>query len=112
MEHDRASLDAQASELGQEIRDSSLENLQSLASEFLSLDALLLDYIAALNDRRKSVALKACLNVHIVSKYRTIPRKFQLEAVLALDDNRDVILESGTGSGKTLCLIIPNLLYP
>lgn len=38
-------------------------------------------------------------------------RQYQLEANKALEDGRD-ILDSGTGSGKILCQIIPNLMHP
>ena len=41
-----------------------------------------------------------------------VPRQFQLEAILATLNGRDSIITAGTGCGKTLCLIIPNLLRP
>ncbi|KAG1828315.1 hypothetical protein F4604DRAFT_1640580 [Suillus subluteus] len=47
------------------------------------------------------------------SRLQTIvPRVFQLEAILATLNGRDSIITAGTGCGKTLCLIIPNLLRP
>ncbi|KAJ7897931.1 hypothetical protein B0H14DRAFT_2220645, partial [Mycena olivaceomarginata] len=41
-----------------------------------------------------------------------LPRQYQLEANNALEDGRDILVDSGTGSGKTLCLIISNLMHP
>ncbi|KAG1901029.1 P-loop containing nucleoside triphosphate hydrolase protein, partial [Suillus fuscotomentosus] len=38
--------------------------------------------------------------------------QFQLEAVLATLNGQDTIITAGTGSGKTLCIIIPMLLRP
>ncbi|KAJ7192725.1 hypothetical protein GGX14DRAFT_340478, partial [Mycena pura] len=40
------------------------------------------------------------------------PREFQLRSTIALTNGLDVLVNAGTGSGKTLCQIIPNLLYP
>ncbi|KIK78701.1 hypothetical protein PAXRUDRAFT_126893, partial [Paxillus rubicundulus Ve08.2h10] len=41
-----------------------------------------------------------------------VPRVFQLQASLAMLQQRDSIIMAGTGSGKTLCLLIPMLLRP
>ncbi|KAG2044373.1 hypothetical protein BDR03DRAFT_850377 [Suillus americanus] len=41
-----------------------------------------------------------------------VPQQFQLEAVLATLNGQDTIITAGTGSGKTLCIIIPILLCP
>ncbi|KAG1860374.1 hypothetical protein F4604DRAFT_1528762, partial [Suillus subluteus] len=38
-------------------------------------------------------------------------RQFQLEVVLATLNGQDSIITAGTGSGKTLCIIIPILLH-
>jgi ATP-dependent helicase YprA (DUF1998 family) len=112
MDHSEVSLDAETQNLLQEIRDSSLCDLQSLAGEFLSSEALPDAYIDSLDDKHKTIALRACLIIHIVSKYIIVPRKYQLEANNGLEDGRDVLVNAGTGSGKTLCLIMPNLLHP
>ncbi|KAF8199997.1 hypothetical protein K438DRAFT_1583316, partial [Mycena galopus ATCC 62051] len=37
---------------------------------------------------------------------------YQLEITNALEDSDNILVDSGTGSGKTLCMIIPNLMHP
>ncbi|KAJ7285331.1 P-loop containing nucleoside triphosphate hydrolase protein [Mycena rebaudengoi] len=103
------SLDVETLNIVQELRQSPLKELESLAAEFLALPH---DYIASLDSKRKIIALKACLIAHIASGYRLVPREYQLQATIGLEDGRDVLIDSGTGSGKTLCLVLPNLLYP
>ncbi|KAJ6585346.1 hypothetical protein B0H19DRAFT_908943, partial [Mycena capillaripes] len=56
--------------------------------------------------------LKASLLVYYTSKCTVVPRQYQLEANNALEDGLDILVDSGTGSGKKLCLIIPNLMHP
>ena len=48
----------------------------------------------------------------MVTNGKKIPREFQLEAVLALLSGRDSLIDAGTGSGKTLCMVLPALLDP
>jgi ATP-dependent helicase YprA (DUF1998 family) len=112
MDHPEVVLDAELQDLLQDIRNSSLCDLESLAAECLPSEALPNNYLNSLDAVHKTVALRACLIVHIVSKYSIIPRQYQLEASNGLEDRRDVLVNAGTGSGKTLCLIIPNLLHP
>jgi ATP-dependent helicase YprA (DUF1998 family) len=112
MDHPEVVWDAELQDLLHDIRNSPLHDLESLAAECLPSDALPDNYLNSLDPKHKTVALRACLIVHILSKYRIIPRQYQLEANNGLEDRRDVLVNSGTGSGKTLCLIIPNLLYP
>ena len=57
-------------------------------------------------------ALRACLLVFSVSDGRVIPRKFQLEAGLAAYQGKNMIVNAGTGSGKTLSMAIPLLMDP
>ncbi|KAG2353568.1 hypothetical protein BDR07DRAFT_1309106, partial [Suillus spraguei] len=56
--------------------------------------------------------LRACLTVYVLTSTVIVPRQFQLEAVLATLNGRDSVITAGTGSGKTLCIIIPILLRP
>ncbi|KAG1893191.1 uncharacterized protein F5891DRAFT_963388 [Suillus fuscotomentosus] len=57
-------------------------------------------------------ALRACLIVFVLTATIIVPRQFQLEAVLATLNGQDSVITAGTGSGKTLCIIIPILLRP
>jgi replicative superfamily II helicase len=63
------------------------------------------------NDQRVEV-LRACLLVYKLSNGRAIPREFQLQVVLQSLTSRDCVVSSGTGSGKTLIMIILLLLRP
>ncbi|KAG2362625.1 hypothetical protein BDR07DRAFT_1284288, partial [Suillus spraguei] len=56
--------------------------------------------------------LRACLIVYVLTSMAIVPHQFQLEAVLAMLNGRDSVITAGTGSGKTLCIIIPILLRP
>ncbi|KAJ7436728.1 hypothetical protein FB451DRAFT_969590, partial [Mycena latifolia] len=69
-------------------------------------------YINSLDESHKTISLRASLLVYFASKCRIVPRQYQLEANNGLEDGLEVAVDSGTGSGKTLCLIIPNLLQP
>jgi hypothetical protein len=60
-------------------------------------------------DLRQDI-LRACLLVSSVSNCSVIPRKFQLEAGLAAYRGRSTIINAGTGSGKTLSMVIPLLM--
>ncbi|KAF9221685.1 hypothetical protein BS17DRAFT_653474, partial [Gyrodon lividus] len=54
----------------------------------------------------------ACVIIYILSSSMIIPCVFQLQASLAILNSRDTIITAGTGSGKTLCVLIPMLLRP
>ncbi|KIK73450.1 hypothetical protein PAXRUDRAFT_178376, partial [Paxillus rubicundulus Ve08.2h10] len=53
----------------------------------------------------------ACLIVSLLTDGCVIPCIFQLEASLAMLDQHDCVIIAKTGSGKTLCLLIPILLH-
>jgi ATP-dependent helicase YprA (DUF1998 family) len=95
-----------------EIRQKSLPELEALAADLLPADKVPTAYLDSLDDTHKTLSLKASLLVYFSSKCKVVPRQFQLEANNALEDGRDVLIDSGTGSGKTLCQIIPNLMHP
>jgi ATP-dependent helicase YprA (DUF1998 family) len=71
-----------------------------------------LDYVATLAEHDKTDALRACLVVALITRFTIIPCHFQLQASLAILNGHDSIITAGTGSGKTLCLLIPILLRP
>ncbi|KIK72917.1 hypothetical protein PAXRUDRAFT_96099, partial [Paxillus rubicundulus Ve08.2h10] len=54
--------------------------------------------------------LQACLIALLLTDGCVIPRIFQLEASLAMLHQCNCVIIAGTGSGKTLCLLIPILL--
>ncbi|KAG1719435.1 uncharacterized protein EDB91DRAFT_1032446, partial [Suillus paluster] len=56
--------------------------------------------------------LRACLIIYVLTATVMVPRQFQLKAMLTTLNGRDSIITAGTGSGKTLCIIIPILLRP
>ncbi|KIK77960.1 hypothetical protein PAXRUDRAFT_114466, partial [Paxillus rubicundulus Ve08.2h10] len=53
---------------------------------------------------------QACIIVYVLSSRTIVPHTFQLQASLAILKGHDTITTAGTGSGKTLCLLIPLLL--
>lgn len=71
-----------------------------------------LEYIQTLPHHNKIDALCACLIVYWVMSCAVVLHVFQLQASLAMLDQRDTIITAGTGSGKTLCQLIPMLLRP
>ncbi|KAF8549728.1 hypothetical protein OG21DRAFT_1369605, partial [Imleria badia] len=56
--------------------------------------------------------LQACLIVSFLTEGRVVPCVFQIQASLEVLHRRDCVVIAGTGSGKTLCLLIPLLLRP
>ena len=71
-----------------------------------------LEYIQALLHDDKIDALRACLIVYRLTLCTIVPRVFQLQSSLAMLNQRDTMITAGTGSGKTLCQLIPMLLRP
>ncbi|KIK97008.1 hypothetical protein PAXRUDRAFT_95298, partial [Paxillus rubicundulus Ve08.2h10] len=50
--------------------------------------------------------------IYILTLLKVVPCIFQLQASLSILNGCDTIITAGTGSGKTLCLLIPMLLQP
>ncbi|KAJ7222387.1 P-loop containing nucleoside triphosphate hydrolase protein [Mycena pura] len=112
MERYDPSIYLQLQEVLHDIRQKSLHELSSLANDLLPPDHSFSALINSLDPTHRTLALKASLLVYFASKCKIVPRQYQLEANNALEDGRDVLIDSGTGSGKTLCQIIPNLMHP
>src|ERR1700733_9771029 len=70
------------------------------------------EFLAKLDAAERDTVYKCCLLLSMVTNGKKIPREFQLEAVLALLSGRDSLIDAGTGSGKTLCMVLPALLDP
>ena len=71
-----------------------------------------LRWIDSLGSNQQLDALRACLIVFSVTDGRVFPRQFQLEAGLAAYQGKNSIVTAGTGSGKTLSMVIPLLMNP
>jgi ATP-dependent helicase YprA (DUF1998 family) len=70
------------------------------------------EFLATLDTSERDTVYKCCLLLSTVTNGEKIPREFQLKAVLALLSGQDTLIDAGTGSGKTLCMILPALLDP
>jgi ATP-dependent helicase YprA (DUF1998 family) len=97
-----------------------LKNIQNLSSDELlskfegicSSKRPGLDFLAKLDDSERDTVYKCCLLLSTVTNGKKIPREFQLEATLALLAGQDSLIHAATGSGKTLCMVLPALLAP
>ncbi|KIJ04989.1 hypothetical protein PAXINDRAFT_103947 [Paxillus involutus ATCC 200175] len=88
-----------------------LHALDQVAREAIN-DRLPSDYLETLTGQDKIDALRACLIICFLTSSTIVPRVFQLQASIATLNQHDTIITAGTGSGKTLCLLIPMLLRP
>ncbi|KAJ7451395.1 P-loop containing nucleoside triphosphate hydrolase protein [Mycena latifolia] len=94
-------------------RDKSLEELQNLAATCIPAHLVLpTAYLAPFSDKSRTTALIAILLVYCITQGRIIPRQYQLQGTDAVSRGLDPLVDSGTGSGKTLCQTLPNLLFP
>jgi superfamily II DNA helicase RecQ len=69
------------------------------------------DFMNKLDASGQDTVSKCCLLLYAITGTK-IPRQFQLEATLALTAGRDCLIHAATGSGKTLCMVLPALLDP
>jgi ATP-dependent helicase YprA (DUF1998 family) len=69
-----------------------------------------LDFMAKLDNSKRDSIYKCCLLLSAVTNGKKIPQEFQLEATLALLAHQDSLIHTATGSGKTLCMVLPALL--
>ncbi|KAF8803590.1 hypothetical protein BYT27DRAFT_7109423 [Phlegmacium glaucopus] len=97
----------------QEIRDLSPHLLKAAVTTFIP-DGLMVPgaFWAGLTESQVAIGYRACLLLWVVSDRRLVPRQFQLEATIAIMEGRDSVIDVGTGSGKTICSILPCLLDP
>lgn len=90
------------------------------SSELLSLAVSLFprqldsldEFLATLSSDDLAIALRACLLLFKVTKGSKVPRAMQLEAMLAVMGRKDSLVNAGTGSGKTVAMLLAVLLDP
>ncbi|KAF8486547.1 P-loop containing nucleoside triphosphate hydrolase protein [Russula emetica] len=70
------------------------------------------EFLGKLDTSERETVYRCCLLLSTVTNGEKIPREFQLKAVLTLLAGKDCLIDAGTGSGKTLCMILPALLDP
>ena len=90
-----------------------LESLKEVATAMIPIDRRPSQRFWEAQESIQQVSvLRACLMVFVLSLGKAVPRDFQLEALLGSLGNKDVIVSSGTGSGKTLVMTMLMLLHP
>ena len=94
------------------IRDLTGDQLVSRYLEIPLNQRLRHDFIDNLDALGKEAAYKCCLLLYTITNGKKVPREFQLESTIALLAGRDCLINAGTGSGKTLCMVLPALLDP
>ncbi|KAF7297686.1 P-loop containing nucleoside triphosphate hydrolase protein [Mycena kentingensis (nom. inval.)] len=104
--------DAQIHEILHQIRVSSLQQLNAHAASIVPPHTLPAAYLTSLDDAQRTLALRCILLAYYASRRRVVPREFQLRSAVAIIEGHDVLIDAGTGSGKTLCQILPNLVDP
>jgi ATP-dependent helicase YprA (DUF1998 family) len=94
------------------IRNLTGDQLVSRYQEIPSSQQLRDEFIENLGSPEQEIVYRCCLLLYTVTNGEKVPREFQLEATLALLAGRDCLINAGTGSGKTLCMVLPALLDP
>jgi len=64
------------------------------------------------NGNEIALVLRAILLLYTVTASAKVPRQMQLESLLLVMANLDSLVNTGTGSGKTICMVLPVLLDP
>lgn len=75
-----------------------------------ALENLPTDFTNMLSTIQFQQVLEAFVHLDFISKGTKHPKLFQLKALVSLLAGRNVILRAATGSGKTLCMVLPLLL--
>ena len=95
------------SSVTQAILDYTLDELQQHALQDIG-SQLPNDYISMFSNNDKIDALRACLIVHRLTSRTIVPRKFRLQASLAILDGKDTIVENSGISYSDILILIPD----
>ncbi|KAJ7833818.1 P-loop containing nucleoside triphosphate hydrolase protein [Mycena leptocephala] len=69
-------------------------------------------FMASLSGVERLIALDAFLYLDFASNGTKTPRELQIRAAIAIRQGKDLVVRSGTGTGKTIAMILPLLMMP
>ncbi|KAJ7167408.1 P-loop containing nucleoside triphosphate hydrolase protein [Mycena crocata] len=69
-------------------------------------------FMETLTPSERIIVLDAFLYLDFASNGKMIPRELQLRATIAVRQGKDLLARSGTGTGKTIAMILPVLMMP
>lgn len=97
----------------QAIRDLPDANLAAACSDLIPADLMPSSlYLQSLTPTEAFIVYRSCMLLYLVTNKSLVPRQFQLEATVAMMSGRDSLINAGTGTGKTICMVLPQLLDP
>ncbi|KAJ7882740.1 P-loop containing nucleoside triphosphate hydrolase protein [Mycena olivaceomarginata] len=82
------------------------------ASARAAFHALPRPFMASLSGVERLIALDAFLYLDFASNGTKTPRELQIRAAIAIRQGKDLVVRSGTGTGKTIAMILPLLMLP
>ena len=94
----------------QVLRNLPSRDISDLASQKIPEDKIPVEYISGLNEKERTLCLRASLICLEVTDGAQVPREMQLRAVVADQKGGDSLTSAGTGSGKTLPIALNFLL--
>jgi ATP-dependent helicase YprA (DUF1998 family) len=80
------------------------------ASARSAFHALPRPFMASLSGVERLIALDAFLYLDFASNGTKTPRELQIRTAIAIRQGKDLVVRSGTGTGKTIAMILPLLM--
>ncbi|KAK7006578.1 Werner syndrome ATP-dependent helicase, partial [Favolaschia claudopus] len=71
---------------------------------------LSMHFVTSLTASERFIAIQAFLCLDFASHGTKAPREVQIRSVIAVKQGKDLLVRSGTGSGKTIAMILPILM--
>ncbi|THU95424.1 P-loop containing nucleoside triphosphate hydrolase protein [Dendrothele bispora CBS 962.96] len=94
----------------QYLKTLSTAELKNLTSQIIPTHLFPLSYIESLEQEQKIICYHLCLACWSASRQTQCPKELQLTFACSILKKKDVFLNAGTGFGKTLSAILPQLL--
>ncbi|KAH9029568.1 P-loop containing nucleoside triphosphate hydrolase protein [Lactarius hengduanensis] len=94
----------------QSLQSCSVDELIQLVSTLCLLERLPVAFLDGLAEEDKILCYRVALMCYCVTNSMQIPREMQLRVVLADQHKKDALVSAGTGSGKTLPIVLNTLL--